>query len=55
MANTARPRDRRGAGLGLAITREVCERSGWRVHFEPVSPSGLRAVIEAPARSSKHL
>lgn len=44
----ARPRDRRGAGLGLAITREVCERSGWRVHFEAVAPSGLRAVIEAP-------
>lgn len=45
--DAARPRDRRGAGLGLAITREVCERFGWRVHFEPVSPTGLRAVIDA--------
>ena len=48
-SNRARGRDGRGTGLGLAITREICERSGWSVRFEPVTPSGLRAIIEAPA------
>ncbi|MBC7173817.1 MAG: sensor histidine kinase, partial [Polyangiaceae bacterium] len=38
-----------GTGLGLAIAREVIERHGWRLLFEPNEPKGLRAIIEAPA------
>jgi signal transduction histidine kinase len=46
-AERERARDGRGTGLGLMITRAICERSGWTVRFEPAQPSGLRAVIEA--------
>jgi two-component system sensor histidine kinase TctE len=40
--------DGNGAGLGLAIVREIVERSHGTVTLEPVEPHGLRAVVRLP-------
>jgi len=40
----------RPAGLGLAITRQICDRSGFRICFERVEPRGLRVTIVAEAQ-----
>ena len=37
-----------GCGLGLAIVREIVERSSGHVALEPVQPHGLRAVVRLP-------
>jgi two-component system sensor histidine kinase TctE len=37
-----------GCGLGLAIVREIVERSHGSVVLEPVQPQGLRAVVRLP-------
>ncbi|CAN5881141.1 sensor histidine kinase [soil metagenome] len=37
-----------GCGLGLAIVREIVERSNGSVVLEPVLPHGLRAVVRLP-------
>lgn len=37
-----------GCGLGLAIVREIVERSSGQVTLEPVRPQGLRAVVRLP-------
>lgn len=39
--------DGRQPGLGLEITRTICERSHWRLRFERAAPKGLRVLIEA--------
>jgi signal transduction histidine kinase len=38
-----------GAGLGLAITREIVERHGGRVTIDPDWPVGTRLVVVLPA------
>lgn len=40
--------DGNGAGLGLAIVREVVERSQGSVGIEPAEPHGLRCVVRLP-------
>jgi signal transduction histidine kinase len=45
-SDQARQRDRHGQGLGLAITAEICHRSGLSLAFSPVEPRGLRARIQ---------
>jgi two-component system, OmpR family, sensor histidine kinase TctE len=37
-----------GCGLGLAIVREIVERSSGSVVLEGVQPHGLRAVVRLP-------
>jgi two-component system, OmpR family, sensor histidine kinase TctE len=37
-----------GCGLGLAIVREIVERSNGRVELQGVQPHGLRAVVRLP-------
>ena len=37
-----------GCGLGLAIVREIVERSSGSVRLESVAPHGLRAVVRLP-------
>jgi two-component system, OmpR family, sensor histidine kinase TctE len=37
-----------GAGLGLAIVREIAQRHGGQVMAEPVYPQGLRMVLVIP-------
>ncbi len=37
-----------GAGLGLAIVRELAKANGWQVNLEPRSSGGLAAWIELP-------
>ncbi|MCD9095368.1 HAMP domain-containing histidine kinase [Luteimonas fraxinea] len=41
-----------GAGLGLAIVREICMAHGWTVHFEPVPHGGARFVVAMPGTTS---
>ena len=43
----AQRRDGRQPGLGLEITRTLCERSQWLLRFERAEPKGLRVRIEA--------
>jgi signal transduction histidine kinase len=38
-----------GSGLGLAIVRQLMDASGGRLHFEPVTPHGLRVIMTLPA------
>ncbi len=38
-----------GAGLGLAIVRELAKANGWQVQLEPRAGGGLAAWIELPA------
>jgi two-component system, OmpR family, sensor histidine kinase BaeS len=40
---------RGGSGLGLAIAREVADRHGWSLTFEPNEPTGLRASLRSSA------
>lgn len=35
-----------GAGLGLFLTRRICERFGWRLHLESSAAQGTLAVID---------
>jgi signal transduction histidine kinase len=51
----SRPRDSKGGGLGLAIVREVCERSSWVLTVSRVPQGGLRVVIDFCAASSPRL
>ncbi len=51
----ARARDAGGAGLGLAIVRELVRRHGGTVSLDGVSPSGLKVEVEPrrpPRRSA---
>lgn len=45
LTETAR---RRGGGLGVAITNEVCRRLGWTIRFEPGEEGGLCVTIRGP-------
>jgi signal transduction histidine kinase len=45
-------RDSKGRGLGLAIAREVCERSGWLICFQQVDPRGLRIIVDTSPGTS---
>lgn len=36
---------KKGAGLGLAVVRQICNANGWRVHFQNVE-GGARFVVE---------
>lgn len=36
---------RRSPGLGMLITREVAQRAGWALLYEPLSPRGLRVRL----------
>lgn len=47
-SDEARRRDPKGGGLGLAITGEVCRRSGFALNLAPEQPRGLRATISGP-------
>lgn len=40
-----RTRDSGGPGLGLRISAEVCDRSGWSLRFASVEPRGLLVTI----------
>ena len=42
----------RGAGLGLALVRDVAERFGGRVSVEATSPSGTTVLLELPKATS---
>ncbi|MCD0279186.1 HAMP domain-containing histidine kinase [Xanthomonas melonis] len=35
-----------GAGLGLFLTRRICERFGWRLHLESSAAQGTLAMID---------
>jgi signal transduction histidine kinase len=35
-----------GSGLGLFLTRRICERFGWRLHLESSIPEGTLAMID---------
>ncbi|MCC8537353.1 sensor histidine kinase [Xanthomonas axonopodis pv. poinsettiicola] len=35
-----------GAGLGLFLTRRICERFGWRLHLESSTTQGTLAIID---------
>ncbi|MFN2976078.1 ATP-binding protein [Terriglobus aquaticus] len=37
-----------GAGLGLAVSRLVVERSGGRIYFDKNTSSGARCVVQLP-------
>ncbi|MBO4226829.1 HAMP domain-containing sensor histidine kinase [Bradyrhizobium neotropicale] len=37
-----------GAGLGLAIAKEIIERSAGKLQIENISPTGLRQIISLP-------
>jgi signal transduction histidine kinase len=45
----ARDRDSGGAGLGLAIARELVVRHGGRITLDDASPHGLAATVRLPA------
>ena len=51
-SDEARRRDPRGGGLGLAITRAVCERAGWSFALSREQPHGLRATISGVCLAS---
>ncbi len=42
-----------GAGLGLAIVRELTTKYGGSVHVEDVSPCGARFVVQLPTTPSE--
>lgn len=44
-ANDARSRHPTGGGLGLAITREVCQQFGFELEFANAEPRGLSVTI----------
>jgi hypothetical protein len=45
-----RQRDASGSGQALAITHEICKRSGWQLSFERESSRGLRVTIQGARR-----
>ena len=45
----ARARQAGGAGLGLAITREIVERHGGAIEVDPDHPGGARFILRLPA------
>jgi signal transduction histidine kinase len=47
-SDEARQRDPGGTGLGLAITQEICQRCGFSLSFERLSPRGLRVQVVGP-------
>ncbi len=47
--DTSRSPQTGGAGLGLAIVRELARANGWQIRLEPRSGGGLAASIEMPA------
>jgi len=49
--DSARTRAPFGTGLGLNITRHVCDLHGFGLRFENQRPSGLRVTITGPAGS----
>ena len=51
-SDAARQRDRRGGGLGLAITNEICKLANWSIHFEITEPHGLKVIISGPLNVS---
>lgn len=48
-ADSARPNDGGGAGLGLAIARWIVDLHGGDIHSERRSPHGCRMVVTLPA------
>ncbi|RKH53859.1 sensor histidine kinase [Corallococcus sp. AB050B] len=52
-AGEARQRDPRGSGLGVAIVRELCRKTGLTLTFHRNEPRGLKVVIEGPCASSE--
>lgn len=44
----ARARDSGGAGLGLAISREIVTRHGGTIHLDPAASVGARFVVRLP-------
>ena len=48
----ARVRDTGGAGLGLAITRDIIERHGGEVHVDPGRELGTAFVVDLPLNGS---
>lgn len=48
--DAARSRSTGGAGLGLAITRDIVERHGGTVRLDSAFASGARFIVELPAQ-----
>jgi two-component system sensor histidine kinase KdpD len=46
-------RDRKGAGLGLAISRAIVEAHGGKIRAEPGEAGGTRIVLTLPVASTK--
>lgn len=46
-------RSHEGAGLGLAIAREIVEQAGGEIHVETASEGGARFVIDLPFTSAE--
>ncbi|KPL06165.1 hypothetical protein AMJ85_10505 [candidate division BRC1 bacterium SM23_51] len=46
----SRSRDRGGAGLGLAITKALCESQGANIRYEPREGGGSVFVVQVPIR-----
>jgi signal transduction histidine kinase len=48
-------RNRKGSGIGLAISRKIIERMGGAIHAELPEAGGLAIVIRLPAQQKETL